>query len=590
MPTRYRIWLFLAFGIVCGASSLRAQFTTLDWKLTTVGKVRQVLTNLGTLNTAQTRYPGLIMCEFPPGSNEEHLFQGGIWVGAVTPDGDTLVSETQSHYGFNEFYPTTSKWDTIWAVSKGDTANIPYWPNYVGVSDQDFVCRYSDYNVLNIQGHTPLYLDIIQTTYTWGSGQLSEFLLHTYYIIVKQIPLKDAYISFWMHSSVGSVNSTDNFIDEYTRYYKQYHMAVAEDSPGGSDGQAISPIGFSVMSPSDTTLRWSWTYWEHETLPVRDVAEYKVMSSGVIMPDRLDPARAHEILAFGPLQLKVGDTLKVEMAEVLGYGLSGMLKNVQYLQFLKSKNFRVPSPPPRPVLRATTKSHEIYLNWQPQPGDVNPETYTDPYRGDTITQPFEGYRLYKSTKGPNGPWTLLADYDKPDDVDGPNTGLQYEYTDAGLLNNIEYFYSLTSYSMADQTINFPSQESSISASTHTMVPGTAPPSTVGEVAVVPNPYRGDVAYNSYNPPWEKPSGNRPWWMEQDRRLQFINLPADCEIKIFTLAGDLVNTLSHHDPSRGYEDWNLTSHVGQAISSGLYLFTCQDLATGKVQVGKFVIIK
>ncbi len=123
-----------------------------------------------------------------------------------------------------------------------------------------------------------------------------------------------------------------------------------------------------------------------------------------------------------------------------------------------------------------------------------------------------------------------------------------------------------------------------------MVPGTAPPKTVGEVAVVPNPYRGDVAYNSYNPPWEKPSGNRPWWMEQDRRIQFIHLPAQCEIRIFTLAGDLVNTLQHTDPDRGYEDWNLTSHVGQAISSGLYIFTVEDKTNGKVQVGKFVVIK
>ncbi|MBP1647550.1 MAG: hypothetical protein H6Q30_995 [Bacteroidetes bacterium] len=590
MPTRSRIWLLLAIGIVCGVSSLRAQFTTLSWKLTTVGKVRQVLTNMGTLSPAQTRYPGLILCEFPPGSNEEHLFQGGIWIGAITPDGDTLLSETQSHYGFNEFFPSTEKWDTIWTVSKGDTAQIPYWPDYVAVSDQDFVCRYNDYNLLNVQGHTPLYVEIVQTTYSWGSGQLSEFLLHTYYIIIKKIPLKDAYIAFWMHSSVGSVNATDNFIDEYTRYYPKYHMGVAEDSPAGSDGRSYSPIGFSVMTPSDTTLRWSWNYFEHETLPSRGQPVYRVMSSGNIMPDRLDPARAHEILAFGPHQLRVGDTLKVEMAEVFGNGIDGMLKNVEYLQFLKAKDFRVPSPPPRPVLRATAKSHEIHLDWQPQPGDVNPETYSDPYRGDTITQPFEGYRLYKSTKGPTGPWTLLADFDKPGDIDGPNTGLQYQYTDVGLLNNIEYYYSLTSYSMPDRVINFPSQESSITASTRTTIPGTAPPLTVGEVAVVPNPYRGDVAYNSYNPPWEKPSGTRPWWMEQDRRLQFINLPADCEIKIFTLAGDLVNTISHHDPSRGYEDWNLTSYVGQAISSGLYLFTCQDLATGKVQVGKFVIIK
>jgi len=123
-----------------------------------------------------------------------------------------------------------------------------------------------------------------------------------------------------------------------------------------------------------------------------------------------------------------------------------------------------------------------------------------------------------------------------------------------------------------------------------VVPGTAPPSTVGQVAVVPNPYRGDVPYSSYNPPWEKPSGSRPWWMEQDRRIQFINLPRSCDIRIYTLAGDLVNTIYHQDASKGYEDWNLTSSVGQAVSSGLYLFTCEDRTNGQVQVGKFVIIK
>ncbi len=588
MRTRITNSLVLTL-LVVAAGTATAQFTKLDWKLTTVGKVRQVLTNQGTLNKASTRFPGLINCEYPPGSGEEHLYQGGIWVGGVMPSGDTAVSETQSHFGFNEFYPSPAPWDTIWVGSKGDTLDIPYWPNYVAISDQDFVCRYSDDALLNIPDHKPLNLDIIQTTYSWGSGQLDAFLLHTYYIIPKKIPLKDAFVAFWLHGSTGTINCGDNFIDEYTHYFPQYHMGVDEDSPGFCDGTAISPVGFAVMSPSDTSLRWSFTYWEHETMPLRDPAEYQVMSSGTIMPDRLDPARAHIILSFGPFQLKPGDTLKVQMAEVFGTGMSGMLKNAAYLQFLKSKDFRVPSPPPRPVFAVTTDSHQATIDWTPQAGGTNPEVYTDPYRGDTISHPFEGYRLYKSTKSADGPWTLLADYDVTDSY-GPNTGLQYRYMDTGLLNNIEYYYTLTTYSLPDRVINFPSQESSVSGNVRTVVPGTAPPPTVGEVAVVPNPYRGDVVYNSYSPPWEKPSAGRPYWMEQDRRIQFINLPPSCEIKIYTLAGDVVNTIRHTDPNKGYEDWNLTSHVGQAIASGIYLFSCEDLSSGKVQVGKFVIIK
>ena len=149
---------------------------------------------------------------------------------------------------------------------------------------------------------------------------------------------------------------------------------------------------------------------------------------------------------------------------------------------------------------------------------------------------------------------------------------------------------MTAYSKPDVTINIPSQETSTAASALTITPGTLPPKTVGQVAVVPNPYRGDIAYNSYDPPWEKPGGSRSQWMEQDRRIQFVNLPDRSEIKIYTLAGDLVHTIEHFDTGKGYENWNLTSSVGQAISSGIYLFTVEDKNNGNVQAGKFVIIK
>jgi hypothetical protein len=580
--------LTIACAVLLPAATF-AQFTKLDWKLTTVGKMRQVITNMGTFDKGRTKYPGLMNAEFPAGSREEHLYQGGLWVGAITPSGDSLVSQTEAHFTPHEFYPSANNWDTVWTGLKGDTLQIPYWPNYHCVSDQDFVCRYSDYNLLNIDNHVPLYLDVTQTTYSWSSGQLDEFLLYKYYITPKKFPLKDCYIGFWMHSAIGTIDASDNFIDEFTHYYPAYHMALAEDSPGGNDGTAISPIGFSVLSPVSNVQKWTFKYYEHEELPNTDPECYKEMSSGTIMPDRIERARAHIIFAFGPFNLAVGDTAVVEMGEIFGTGLTGAQKNAAYLQFLKSKNFQVPAPPPRPALRVTTSNHEVMLDWKPLSGVTNPETYTDPNRGDTVTHPFEGYRLYKSTKSSEGPWSLLAEYDVINDV-GYNTGLQYSYHDTGLLNNVEVYYTLTAFSRADNVINFPSQETSLAANMKVVVPGTAPPATVGEVAAVPNPYRGDIAYNSYNPPWERPSGTRPWWMEQDRRIQFINLPSQCQIKIFTLAGDLVNTIDHADPSKGYEDWNLTSHIGQAIASGIYLFSVEDITNGKVQVGKFVIIK
>ena len=349
-----------------------------------------------------------------------------------------------------------------------------------------------------------------------------------------------------------------------------------------------------VLNPADTANALTWTYnnYTHADLHniSRDPARYKKISDGITMEDLLEPQRSHLTISFGPIkEVDVGDTLHFTIALVFGQGLAGMMKNADYLEFLRTRNFRVPSPPPKPKLSIRTESHQVHFSWFPKDDKSNPEKYKDPYRGDNEKSPFEGYRLYKSTKSISGPWTLLAEFDVKNDKYWFNTGLQHEYVDKGLLDNFEYYYTLTAFSKPDSVSNFRSLESSLNDNSHLVIPSTAPPKKVGKVSVVPNPYRGDIAYQNYNPPWEKVPGSRRW-MEQDRRVQFINLPVDCEIKIYSLAGDLVDTIHHYNTTAGYESWNLTSSVGQAVASGIYLFTVEDKTDGAVQVGKFVIIK
>ncbi|MFQ6674791.1 MAG: hypothetical protein ACE5LH_00455 [Fidelibacterota bacterium] len=586
-------------------TALVAQEATLDWKLHDVGKVRQLVTNMGTLWAAFTDYDGLIYCEFPPNSFEEHIGESGIWVGALTAENDTLVSSTtiwaNPHF---EFYPSAEPWDTVWVVTRGDTADIPYWPNYTAVSDQDFVCRYSDDNVTNIGDHTPLYLDVIQTSYAWSSPPLDEMIVFTFHVIPTQIELRDAYLAYWMDGNVGYC-TTCRFdfgfaLDDLSVYYDDpdhpgRHLAASVDPPGGVDGEAFSPLGVSIYPPENIPA--DSLIWTFEWYPGgggggpsdRDGPLYEEISSGRIRANQQTGNGSQFVLSFGPVDMEPGDTLSFVVGIILGEGEKGMLANADRLDWLIEQDFKVPSAPPPPPLRVETLNHRVVLNWSPTP-DADPEAYTDPYRADNDPHPFEGYRVYKSTRSPTGPWTLLAEYDTTGDPFGHNTGLKRTYTDVGLLNNLEYYYSVTAYSKPDTTIDFPSLESSINANAKVAVPGTEPPSSVDRVAVVPNPYRGDIAYHAYDPPWEKPDPTRASWMEQDRRIQFINLPARSEITIYTLAGDWIISLYHDDPTRGYEDWNLTSRVGQAISSGIYLYTVKDNATGQVHVGKFVVIK
>jgi len=586
------IFLFLVSG------SLWAQRTTLDWKLHNVGKVRQVITNMGTLWAASTDYPGLIYCEFPPNSNEEHIGEAGIWVAAITPENDTLVSAAtiwaDPHF---EFYPSAAPDDTVWVISKGDTVNIPYWQNYTAVSDQDFVCKYSDYNITNIGDHKPLYLDVVQVSYAWSSYPLDEMIVFDYYVIPTKFELKNVYIAYWMDGNVGYRGQGWGFaLDDLSKYYPERNLAASIDPPGGEDESAISPLGVKIYPAKGIpakSLRWTFNWWpggSGGTPSNSDNILYQEITSGEIMQNQETGDGSQFTLSYGPLGVAVGDTIRFRVGIILGEGEEKMLTNADRLDWLVQQDLKVPSPPPLPPLRVETRNHQVILRWDARPGDVNPETYQDPNRADNEIQPFEGYRVYKSTQSKTGPWTLLAEYDVPQNRFFLNTGLEYEYTDIGLLNNLEYHYTVTAFSKPDEEIDFPSLESSKNANAKTVVPGTAPPETVGKVAVVPNPYRGDIAYHAYDPPWERPDETRDRWMEQDRRIQFINLPARCEIKIYSLAGDFIATIEHDNPFRGYEDWNLTSDVGQGISSGIYLFSVEDLKSGKVQVGKFIVIK
>jgi len=65
--------------------------------------------------------------------------------------------------------------------------------------------------------------------------------------------------------------------------------------------------------------------------------------------------------------------------------------------------------------------------------------------------------------------------------------------------------------------------------------------------------------------------------------------AQARIRIYTLAGDLVQVIDH-DGTRGdgQAPWNLISRNGQDIESGVYLFTVEW--PGGHQVGRFVIIR
>lgn len=101
-----------------------------------------------------------------------------------------------------------------------------------------------------------------------------------------------------------------------------------------------------------------------------------------------------------------------------------------------------------------------------------------------------------------------------------------------------------------------------------------------EPYVVPNPY---VASASFEPERFAVSGRG------ERRLEFRAIPAGASIRIYSVRGELVQTLHHDGSMTGIVEWNLRSKDNLEIAPGLYIFHVDAGDLGE-HVGKFAIIK
>jgi len=102
-----------------------------------------------------------------------------------------------------------------------------------------------------------------------------------------------------------------------------------------------------------------------------------------------------------------------------------------------------------------------------------------------------------------------------------------------------------------------------------------------QIRVVPNPY---IVTNITEP---RPTEARP---TQLRQLHFINLPAQCTIRIFTLSGRLVQTLQVNNPiDNDRYVWDMLTKDNLEMSYGVYIYHVSAPGIGEA-TGRFAIIK
>ncbi len=652
-------------------------------KYTNVGNIGITVTNFGVIGHGFRLWPFQPSFQYPRGSGIEHLFVGGLWVGAETPSGihvttaavDVGSIRSGAMRGFEFTTGTDSK-----VVEKSSLPDSKFYsPD--AISHQDFIADFTDTNTTNpnqnnetILDHTPLGINVHLETYAFNFSFADNFVIFNYWIKnVSGGSLDSVYVSMYGDLVVRNTNITAPygapfFSQGALNYIDTLNLGYAYDYQGDA-GEADTYGGFKFLGSSPFKNSTTYQSWQFNNgsdpvffFPSTDDAKYTKMATGLLPTQIVNmprPNNAMTMITAGPYShIAAGDSLNVVFAllaakmkrwtapppdpdqpsnrgnlylacEWAQRTYNGEDRNGNGIQDSsefwsdngKPKRFFLPSPPnsPRVKIVLSDKLAEIY--W-----DRSAEESVDPI---TNIKDFEGYRIYGTNAGIDltesqdflGSLVLLGDFDRRDDMIGYNTGFHYIQLDSSiqflpdttqyyykfsvphLLNGWQYGFAVTAYDSGDVATDLISLESSRIQTLHRVIVGTQPAPTKAEpVGVYPNPYY-----------------TRAYWdgsQERDRKLYFFNLPAHAEIRIYTLAGDLIDVIQHDnfDPLTGapyngsdlrwfqkYSDgtqqmsggehaWDLITKKDQAIASGLYLYTVKNNQSGEIQRGKFLVIK
>ena len=387
---------------------------------TSVGLIGLTVTNQGDVGN-YLGFPNQPSCEYPLNSNVEHLYHGGIWVGARKADGTVHVSTgaqdangVQEGEEFMEFqnYSTSDPSDPesfayVWSNSQNSDNYDPR-----ALATQHIQVVFDDF------GQTPaskrLGLKVTLRALAWSTPYADDFVVLDYAIVnASSSELRDVYVGFWNDFTVGNTEVTNpydgnaampwNFWDDYDGCYgaqghvdEQYTVPndpdiwmMWEHDDDGEEGLATSWVGNRLLGvrpqimPVDGVRPVSYHAWRFRGVPEEDSTyvdeqgeefpgKYQLMSDGAFTVGELDGENYEaasnwvQMMATGPWPtLAPGDTVHATFAMVCGVDSLSLLANSKVAQLAYDDGFSIPGGPPSPVLGVGYDWNSIKLQWAP---------------------------------------------------------------------------------------------------------------------------------------------------------------------------------------------------------------------------------
>ncbi len=299
------LFLYLPLFLLAQTSQERLNKTLADdnTKFTNVGNIGLTITNFGTYGHGFSLWPTQPSCEYPLGSGIEHLFDGGLWIGAFISDenrsnrlgpfvttGAVDASSVSARGGGFEY--TNSPKDRV--VERSSLIDSKFF-DPEAISHQDFVMKYVDTNKTLSNGelivdHRPLGVTIRQESYGWNFPFADFFVIMNYWIKnTSKKYLDSLHVGLWTDTVVRNTNVTSPrtgsafFNKGGNGYSDSLHIAYEFDA-NGDIGFTDSYIGIQYLGSNKENTFVNFVNWQFRNTtdpnyfaPQNDVQRFRKM-------------------------------------------------------------------------------------------------------------------------------------------------------------------------------------------------------------------------------------------------------------------------------------------------------------------------
>lgn len=329
-------------------------------RYTSKGELGLTITNLGYVGNGFDPLTRLPSARYPLNSKVEHLFYGGIWVGAIAADGtihvstgaqdaSTLVAgdeirEFRNYFNQGDPEDTSDEWldpdNFVYTWSNSQNADN-YHPD--AVATQQFRVVMDDYAAIESGNHQALGVKVIMRAMAWSLSHANDFVILDYSIInVSGSELRDVYVGFWNDTTVGNVENTSPYVPGEWNFWDDLNGAwgpeefvgpghapvgdpniwmMYEHDDDGDEGLATSWIGCRLLGtvpevePEAGQSPVSYNSWQFRHVPAQDDWYTEEDNPDLILPGK------YQTMANGDFD--VGETQEVDFTTAANW--SGLL-------------------------------------------------------------------------------------------------------------------------------------------------------------------------------------------------------------------------------------------------------------------------